>query len=51
MKIRIAACMLCALATISAPGAVGKESAITPVKGEGWLQHLHRSFDETSMTN
>jgi mono/diheme cytochrome c family protein len=28
---------------------VGKDAAITPVTGESWLQHLHRSFDESSM--
>jgi mono/diheme cytochrome c family protein len=26
-----------------------KITAITPVAGESWLHHLHRSFDETSM--
>jgi mono/diheme cytochrome c family protein len=26
-----------------------KEAAVTPVAGESWLKHLHRSFDETSM--
>jgi mono/diheme cytochrome c family protein len=26
-----------------------KDAAVTPVAGESWLKHLHRSFDETSM--
>lgn len=26
-----------------------KDAAVTPVTGESWLKHLHRSFDETSM--
>ena len=30
--------------------AVGiKQGAITPVAGESWLKHLHKSFDATSM--
>jgi mono/diheme cytochrome c family protein len=26
-----------------------KDSTVTPVTGESWLKHLHKSFDETSM--
>jgi mono/diheme cytochrome c family protein len=26
-----------------------KDAAVTPVAGESWLKHLHKSFDETSM--
>jgi mono/diheme cytochrome c family protein len=27
----------------------GYAQVVTPVEGESWLEHLHRSFDETSM--
>src|SRR5579872_3244395 len=27
----------------------GYPQVVTPVEGESWLEHLHRSFDETSM--
>src|SRR5712664_2866432 len=26
-----------------------KDAVVTPVAGESWLKHLHRSFNETSM--
>jgi len=52
MKILTAICVLLFFTELTfGQGAVRRDgaAAITAVTGESWLDHLHRSFDETSM--
>jgi cytochrome c5 len=49
---KIAIVLRCALAVIPlffVLSAAGYGQVVTPVRGESWLEHIHRSFDETSM--
>ncbi len=41
--------LLVVLALATSLLGVTKDPAVTPVQGESWLNHLHRTFDETSM--
>jgi hypothetical protein len=45
----VVACSLQAQITTSRPSALHIDSRVTPVTGESWLIHLHRSFGDTSM--
>jgi mono/diheme cytochrome c family protein len=50
MKILTSICaLLFSAASMFGQAAVPKDAAVTAVTGESWLNHLHRSFDETSM--
>jgi hypothetical protein len=49
---KIAIVLRCALAVIPlffVLSASGYGQVVTPVRGESWLEHIHRSFDDTSM--
>jgi mono/diheme cytochrome c family protein len=37
------------VSSLSAQTMGTRDATVTPVSGESWLRHLHRSFDETSM--
>ncbi len=41
--------MLAVVLALASSLCAQKSSTVTPVTGESWLNHLHRSFDETSM--
>ena len=45
----LVACALQAQITTPQPAALHSDSQVTPVTGESWLIHLHRSFGDTSM--
>jgi mono/diheme cytochrome c family protein len=45
----LAVCSLSVLANDDAPPASKATSAVTPTTGESWINHLHRSFGDTSM--
>ena len=47
MKSLVVVCVLAISALGQSPGA--KTVQATPVAGESWLKHLHRTFEETSM--
>jgi len=47
MKTLVLVCVLAISALGQSPGA--KTVQATPVAGESWLKHLHRTFEETSM--
>jgi cytochrome c5 len=38
-----------AMLSLLAPLSLGYAQVVTPVEGDSWLEHLHRSFDQTSM--
>lgn len=48
-RMKILAPLLAIASSLCAQTADQKQSTVTAVVGESWLNHLHRSFDETSM--